>query len=59
MPCEYKDRELDRKLKGLDGKQVVAKGKLVRIPKDSSYGTLPPQGLYLDGHRSIEAAKGK
>ncbi|HLW67693.1 MAG TPA: hypothetical protein VKS79_20420 [Gemmataceae bacterium] len=58
MRGEDKDRELDRKLAGLDGKEVVAKGRLAQMPKDS-HATVPPLGLYLGGRWSVEAAKAK
>jgi hypothetical protein len=59
MRGEDKDRELDRKLEGLDGKEVVAKGRLSQMPKDSSHATIPPLGLYLGGPWTVEAAKAK
>jgi hypothetical protein len=56
---EDKDRELDRKLKGLGGKQVVAKGRLAQMAENAKHAVIPPLGLYLDNHFTVEAAKVK
>jgi len=56
---EDKDRELDRKLEKLDGKEVAAKGKLAQMPENVKSAKVPPLGLYLDNHFTIAAAKEK
>ena len=56
---EDKDRELDQKLERLDGKEVAAKGKLTQMPEGVQSARVPPLGLYLDNHFTIEAAGAK
>jgi hypothetical protein len=55
MRTEDKNRELDRTLEGLKGKDVVAKGKLRQMPENSGHAVIPPLGLYLDLHFTVEA----
>jgi hypothetical protein len=52
------DKVLVRKLQGLDGKDVTAKGKLAQMPKDVG-SSVPPLGLYLANGFTIEATKTK
>jgi hypothetical protein len=52
------DRDLVRRLEGLTGKRVVAKGPLGQMPEDVK-GSVPPHGLYLASPFKIEAAKEK
>jgi hypothetical protein len=59
LRSEDKDRELDRTLAGLDGKGVVVKGKLGQMPDNTKHAVIPPLGLYLDNHFTVEAAKAK
>jgi hypothetical protein len=40
------DKALVRKLQGLDGKEVVAKGKLAQRPPDR-HTSVPPMGMYI------------
>jgi len=56
---EDKDRELDRTLEGLDGKDVVAKGKLRQMPENTKHAVIPPLGLYVDNQFTVEAVKAK
>jgi hypothetical protein len=56
---EDKDRELDRTLEGLDGKDVVANGKLRQMPENTKHAVIPPLGLYLDNQFTVEAPKAK
>lgn len=56
---EDKDRELDRKLESLDGKEVAAKGKLAQMPESVRSARVPPLGLYLDNHFTLEPAGAK
>jgi hypothetical protein len=56
---EDKNRQLDEKLDRLDGKEVVAKGKLAQMPENVQSARVPPLGLYLDNHFTIEAATAK
>jgi hypothetical protein len=52
------DKVLVRKLEGLDGKGVAAKGKLAQLPQDVR-ASVPPLGLYLANGFTIEAAESK
>ena len=52
------DKELVRKLQGLDGKEVTAKGKLEQMPEDVR-ASVPPLGIYLCHGFEIEPAAGK
>jgi hypothetical protein len=51
------DKVLVRRLDGLMGKEVVAKGNLEQMPEDVQ-ASVPPHGLYLQ-HFEIEAAEAK
>lgn len=46
MRSEDKNKELDRHLERLNGKEVVAKGRLAQIPA-TSHARVPPLGMYL------------
>jgi hypothetical protein len=52
------DKVLVRRLEGLTGKRVVAKGPLGQMPEDVK-GSVPPHALYLATPFEIEAAKEK
>jgi hypothetical protein len=56
---EDKDRELDRTLEEMHGKNVVAKGKLRQMPENTRHAVIPPLGLYLDNQFTVEAANAK
>jgi hypothetical protein len=48
------DKALVRKLQGLDGKGVLAKGELAQMP-ESRHTSVPPLGMYMS-HFEIEGA---
>jgi uncharacterized membrane protein affecting hemolysin expression len=52
------DKVLVRKLEGLDGKEVTAKGKLEQMPEDVR-ASVPPLGIYLRLGFEIEPTGGK
>jgi hypothetical protein len=49
------DKVLVRKLEGLDGKEVIAKGKLAQMPENVR-ASVPPLGIYLRYDFEIEHA---
>jgi hypothetical protein len=51
---EDKDRELDRTLERMEGKDVVAKGKLRQLPENTKHAVIPPLGLYLDNQFTVK-----
>ncbi len=52
------DKDLVRKLQGLDGREVIARGDLAQIPQDIG-ASVPPLGIYLRHGFSIERAGAK
>jgi hypothetical protein len=48
------DKELVRKLQGLDGKDVLASGKLAQLPEGHK-ASVPPLGLYMSRFEINEA----
>jgi hypothetical protein len=48
------DKDLARKLPGLDGKEVLAKGKLAQLPEGQN-ANVPPLGLYMSRFQIEEA----
>jgi hypothetical protein len=52
------NKELVRKLEGLDGKEVIAKGKLAQMPENVR-ASVPPLGIYLRYDFEIEPAGAK
>jgi hypothetical protein len=52
------DKVTVRKLEGLNGKEVIARGRLEQMPADVG-ARVPPQGIYLCLRFEIEAAGGK
>jgi hypothetical protein len=52
------DKVLVRKLQGLDGKEVTAKGKLAQMPENVG-ASVPPLGIYLRHGFNIEDAGAK
>ena len=52
------DKVLVRKLQGLDGKEVIAKGNLEQMP-ESVRASVPPLGIYLRHGFEIERARAK
>jgi len=52
------DKDLVRKMQGLNGKEVIARGNLAQMPKDVG-ANVPPLGIYLQHGFSIEGAGAK
>jgi hypothetical protein len=49
------DKVLVRKLEGLDGKEVLATGKLTQLP-EGQQTSVPPLGLYMSRFEIKEAS---
>jgi hypothetical protein len=49
------DKALVRKLQGLEGKKVIAKGKLAQLP-EGHQTSVPPLGMYMS-HFELDGAK--